>query len=79
MNALQKHHIVDLFVGVDDNLPKQPLLRTGGRPPALRDSELLTILIWDGLNEPHKTLKDTYSWIGRDYSDCGWFSRIILT
>lgn len=70
MNALQKHHIVDLFVWVDDNLPKQPPLTCGGRPPALRDSELMTILIWDGLNEPHKTLKDTYSWIGRDYEDC---------
>lgn len=70
MNALQKHHIVDLYVWVDDNLPKQPPLTCGGRPPALRDSELMTILIWDGLNEPHKTLKDTYSWISRDYEDC---------
>jgi hypothetical protein len=70
MHALQKHHIVDLFVWVDDMFPKQLPSIVGGRPPALSDSELLTILIWDGLNEPHKTLKDTYSWIARDYADC---------
>jgi Transposase DDE domain len=71
MSALQRHHIVDLFVWVDDAIAS--LARTnskGGRPPTLRDSELLTILIWDGLNEPHKTLKATYSWIARDYGDC---------
>lgn len=70
MNALQKQHIVDLFVWIDDTLPKPLSHTTGGRPPKLRDSELLTILIWDGLTEPHKTLKATYSWIARDYSDC---------
>lgn len=68
MRALQKQHIVDLFVWVDDALPKRAA--TTGRPSALRDSEVLTILIWDGLNEPHKTLKATYSWIRRDYADC---------
>ena len=70
MNALQKHHIVDLFVWIDDTLPKQLPSASGGRPPSLRASELLTILIWDGLNEPHQTLKDTYKWIARDYGDC---------
>jgi len=69
MSALQKHHIVDLFVWVDDSLPKQVPNPVGGRPPALRDSELLTILIWDGLNEAHKTLSAVYSWIARDYAD----------
>src|SRR5262245_10853842 len=67
MHALQRHHIVDVFVWVDD-LVKQPVRR--GQKPALRDSELLTILIWDGLSEPHKTLKALYNWIARDYQDC---------
>jgi len=67
MRALQKQHIVDVFVWVDDSLPKR--VKRGQRP-ALRDSELLTILIWDGLNEPHKTLSSLYSWIVRDYADC---------
>ena len=69
MHALQKQHIVDLFVWVDDAVASLPQTKEevskGGRPPALRDSELLTILIWDGLNEPHKTLKAVYSWIRR--------------
>lgn len=75
MGALQKHHIVDLFVWVDDAVAsadqtKVSITNKGGRPSALCDSELLTILIWDGLNEPHKTLKAMYSWITRDYGDC---------
>ncbi len=73
MHALQRHHIVDLFVWVDDTLA--PAVQTkeenkGGRPPALMNSELLAILLWDGLNEPHKTLKAVYCWIKRDYGDC---------
>lgn len=72
MNAIQKHHIVDLYVLVDDNLPVKPA--KAGRKPVLRDSELLTILIWDGLSEPHKNLKSVYDWIARDYSD--YFPRL---
>lgn len=67
MRALQKQHIVDVFVWVDDSLPKRV---KRGQQPTLRDSELLAILIWDGLNEPHKTLRSLYSWIVRDYADC---------
>ncbi|SRR6266704_89021 len=67
MRALQKQHIVDVFVWVDDSLPKRV---KRGQQPTLRDSELLTILIWDGLNEPHKTLSSLYTWIARDYADC---------
>ena len=70
MPALQRHHIVGLFVWVDDNLPRPSPSSRGGRPPALKTSELLTILLWDGLNEPHKTLKYTYNWVTRDYHDC---------
>lgn len=70
MGALQRHHIVDLFVWVDDALPKQLSLTATGRPSNLLDSEVLTILIWDGLNEPHKTLKAVHSWVGREYLDC---------
>ncbi|MCA9301603.1 hypothetical protein KC974_03550, partial [Candidatus Saccharibacteria bacterium] len=67
MREIQKHHIVDLFVWVDDMLPKQP---TGvGRKSNLTDNELLTILVWDGLTEPHKNLSSVYSWIEREYCD----------
>lgn len=76
MHALQRHHIVDLFVWVDDALASssQTNANKGGRPPILRDSELLTILIWDGLTEPHKTLKAVYRWVERDYAD--YFPRL---
>jgi hypothetical protein len=67
MNAIQKHHIVDVFVWVDDTLPKSTI--RVGRKSTLTDSELLTILIWDGLTEPHKNLSSLYAWIKREYND----------
>ena len=68
-HALSKQHIVDVFVWVDDHLPKQENKGLGGRPSVLRDSELLTILIWDGLTEPHKNLSSIYRWVAREYPD----------
>lgn len=71
MRALQRNNIVDVFVWVDDavaSLPKP--LTTRGRKPVLRDSELATMLLWDGLTEPHKTLRAIYNWIQREYKDC---------
>lgn len=73
MSAIQKQHIVDIFVWVDDCLPKQ-VQQPKGRPSVLQDSELLTILIWDGLTEPHKNLSGLYSWIKREYGD--YFPRL---
>lgn len=70
MHAIQRDSIVDIFVWVDDGLPKPLPNPGGGRPPVLRDSELLTILIWDGLTEGHQALKEVYGWIERDYRDC---------
>lgn len=67
MRALQKQYIVDVFVWIDDTLPKQ--IKPGVKP-VLSDSELLTILVWDGLTEPHKNLSSVYTWIKRDYADC---------
>lgn len=69
MRAVQKQHIVDVFVWVDDNLPKQRNSKLGGRPSVLTNSELLTILVWDGLTEPHKNLSSVYAWIEREYGD----------
>lgn len=67
MNALSKDNIIDLFVWVDDTVT-QP--RRRGQRPALKESEVLTILIWDGLAEPHNTLRSVYDWVRRDYIDC---------
>jgi hypothetical protein len=71
MRALQKQHIVDVFVLVDDSLPKRV---KPGTKSVLSDSELLTILIWDGLTEPHKNLSAMYGWIEREYGD--YFPRL---
>lgn len=57
--SLQPHHIIDLFV-VTDDLLVEPAKPKGGRPPALRQSEVITILIWNGLTDPSKTLKQIY-------------------
>ncbi len=75
MHAIQRQHIVDVYVWVDDAVAsttqtKKEVERKGGRPSILRDSELLTMLIWDGLTEPHKTLHGLYAWIAREYGDC---------
>jgi hypothetical protein len=73
MHAIQKQHIVDVFVWVDDALASADQTQEvskGGRPAILRDSELLTMLIWDGLTEPHQTLRGLYAWMARDYRDC---------
>lgn len=71
MLVLHKHHITDLYVWVDDLLPKEratPLTR-GGRPRTLSTSEVVTILIWQSLAMKAKTLKDAHDWIRRYHHD----------
>jgi hypothetical protein len=65
MLSLQSHHIVDLYTWVDDVVP-QPARPKGGRPPVLRDSEVVTILVWNSLTVTQKTLKGIYDWVVRD-------------
>ena len=63
MITLEKHHIVDLFVWVDDSLPKSlPSIR-GGRPPILQNSEVITMLIWNAVVLHQKTLKDIHEYV----------------
>lgn len=71
MLALQKHHITDLYVWVDDLLPKERAtsIARGGRPRTLSVSESVTILIWQSLAMKAKTLKDAHSWIARYHAD----------
>jgi predicted protein tyrosine phosphatase len=61
--ALENHHIVDLFVIIDNSIiePKKPL---GGRPKLVRDSEIITLLVWNCLTSiRQRTLKDIFNWI----------------
>ncbi len=61
MHFLQSHHIMDLYCLVDD-LVEQPPKPRGGRPPALKVSETVTILLWSSLVARQQTLKDIYQW-----------------
>lgn len=62
MLSLQSHHIVDLFVVIDD-LVEEPVRPQGGRPKLLHDSEIITLLIWNCLTHTaQRTLKDIFKW-----------------
>lgn len=61
--SLQSHHIVDLYAWVDEIVPKQHLLPTGGRPCIVTPSELITILVWGSIAANQPTLKDIYDWV----------------
>ena len=44
MLSLQPHHIVGVFVVIDDPVV-EPARPQGGRPKLVRDSEIITLLI----------------------------------
>jgi hypothetical protein len=58
MRTLQREHIVDVFVWVDDSLPKQLPNPKGGRTPKLSTSETVTILLFSSLTAPQRPLKN---------------------
>ena len=72
MNTLQRQHIIDLFALIDDTMKEGSIIphKIAGRPSKITDSEIITILIWGGITEGHKALKDIYSWVKREYTDC---------
>ena len=57
---LHKHHIVDLYVLIDQTVKETPKT---GRPALLSTSELVTILVWNTLTVRQKTLKDVHRWV----------------
>lgn len=60
--ALESHHIVDLFVLIDDAVA-EPVRPQGGRPKLAKDSEIITLLIWNCLSSTRqRTLKDIFHW-----------------
>jgi len=62
MLSVQPHHIVDLFVIIDDAVT-EPARPRGGRPKLVCDSEIITLLIWNCLSSTRqRTLKDVYRW-----------------
>jgi hypothetical protein len=67
MLPLEKHHIADLFVVIDDLLPTAPV--TVGRPSILTDAEIITILIWSALDGRQKTIKDIWRFAHRHLAE----------
>lgn len=69
MHVLHRNDIVDVFVWVDDNLPKQLPNSQGGRPAKLTTSETVTILLFSSLTAPQKLLKGIWRWAQTNHSD----------
>ena len=61
MHNLQIQDITTLFVVVDDFLPRQS--KKAGRPSALTDKEMITIIVWCTALLKSKTVKDIYEFI----------------
>ncbi len=81
--ALESHHIVDLFVVIDDRVP-EPARPQGGRPKLARDSEIITLLIWNCLSRTRqRTLKDIFNWAllyhRRDVPKLGTYGAFVAT
>jgi hypothetical protein len=63
MRSLQKEHITDLFVMVDELIGRDQKI---GRP-GLAKSEVVTILIWNAMTEKQYLLKDIHGLVSRHY------------
>ncbi len=64
MSVLHQHHIVPLYVWVDDAVAS--LIQTEkkiGRPSTLRDSEVVTILVFNLFTSQQQTLRQVYDWV----------------
>lgn len=60
MRTLRSHHILPLFVWIDDQLGQPP--KRVGRPATLHDSEVITILTFNLLTVQQQTLQQIYDW-----------------
>lgn len=63
MSLLHSDNITAVFVWVDDLLPRRVGVRAVGRPRALSDSEIVSILIWNILLLKQKNWKDLYRFL----------------
>src|SRR3989339_1604224 len=63
MSFLYSYDITQLFIWVDETLPKQLGTRSVGRPRLLSDAEMVTILIWNVLMLKQKTWKDLHRFL----------------
>lgn len=63
MRVLRKHHILPLFVWVDDAVASAGQTRKVGRPATLRDSEVITILVFNLFTAQQQTVRQIYDWV----------------
>ncbi len=63
MSFLYSESITELFVWVEETLPRRLPVRAAGRPRALCEAEIVTILIWNILLLKHKTWKDLHRFL----------------
>ncbi len=68
MSVLHKHHILPLYVWVDDALASagqtaKVIHKRSGRPATLRDSEVATILAFSLFTVQQQTLRQIYDWV----------------
>jgi hypothetical protein len=61
MRVLHTHSLIPLFVMVDDSLPSVSVGR--GRKATLRDSEVITILLFNLLTCQQQTIRQIYDWV----------------
>jgi len=66
MPVLRNHHILPLFVWVDDAVASAGQTEKKlGRPAVLRDSEVVTILAFNLLTVQQQTLRQVYDWVSQ--------------
>lgn len=63
MSFLYSENITELFVWVGEMLPRRLPTKMAGRPRALSEAEIVTILIWNVLLLKHKTWKDLHRFL----------------
>ncbi|HOX40746.1 MAG TPA: hypothetical protein PK263_00965 [bacterium] len=61
MLFLQPSLITDLYVMIDDLLPREN--KHPGRPSKMTDGELVCALVWNSLTVRSKTIKDLHNWL----------------
>ena len=63
MRVLRTHHILPLFVWVDDAVASASQIKRTGRPSVLRDSEVITILVFNLFVCQQQTIRQIYDWV----------------
>lgn len=80
MRVLRQHHLIPLFVMVDDSVV--PVIKPkGGRPSVLRDSEVITILAFNLLSVQQQHLRQIYDWVlqyhGNDFPNLPSYQNFV--